>query len=344
PRESAAALRICRRRPARATRAAASKPSWTRACVSPAPRPRRCLAREARSAHRVRFAGATLAGHRVSVDQRSSGPDDGQHPHVDSQHEERRGVERRAVAAQCRAADGTRGDLARRPAGAAGGSACALGGDRPDRSADRSLVGRVAADFAVVGRLARMAKLARCAQSTLCARGTRDARGRGGRSASLAGAASGVRSNRRPRRAGLDAAEPVRACPLPGAPASADRSVLRPIGAVFLRRYRPAGASAAVGARPVQRASAIRTAVSPLSWLDFAHPWALVLAPLAALPLWRPRTGLLTFSYVSWLPPDRLGRLAAALWRGLAVLAMLGMVLSLAGPGIPQTEVIRTGH
>lgn len=81
-----------------------------------------------------------------------------------------------------------------------------------------------------------------------------------------------------------------------------------------------------------------------MSWLDFAHPWALVLTPLAALPLWRPRTGLLTFSYVAWLPPDRLGRLAAALWRGLAVVAMLGMVLSLAGPGSPQTQVIRTGH
>ena len=42
-----------------------------------------------------------------------------------------------------------------------------------------------------------------------------------------------------------------------------------------------------------------------MSWLDFAHPWALVLAPVAVLPLWRPRTGLLTFSYISWLPPDR---------------------------------------
>jgi mxaC protein len=78
--------------------------------------------------------------------------------------------------------------------------------------------------------------------------------------------------------------------------------------------------------------------------LDFAHPWALLLAPLAALPLWRPRTGLLTFSYVALLPPDRLGRLAAAIWRALAVVAMLGIVLALAGPGTPQTEVLRTGH
>jgi mxaC protein len=78
--------------------------------------------------------------------------------------------------------------------------------------------------------------------------------------------------------------------------------------------------------------------------LDFTHPWALLLAPLALLPLWRPRIGLLSFSYVAVLPPDRLGRLASALWRGLAVVAMLGIVLFLAGPGTPQTQVTRTGH
>jgi mxaC protein len=70
----------------------------------------------------------------------------------------------------------------------------------------------------------------------------------------------------------------------------------------------------------------------------------LILVPLAALPLWRPRVGLLSFSYLGLLPPDRLGRLASVLWRGLAAVAMLAIVLSLAGPGIPQTEVTRTGH
>jgi mxaC protein len=81
-----------------------------------------------------------------------------------------------------------------------------------------------------------------------------------------------------------------------------------------------------------------------MSGLAFVHPWALILAPLAALPLLRPRTGTLSFSYVGWLPPDRLGRVAAAVWRGLAVLSMLGIILSLAGPGRAQTEVTRTGH
>ncbi len=81
-----------------------------------------------------------------------------------------------------------------------------------------------------------------------------------------------------------------------------------------------------------------------MSPLDFAHPWVLLLAPLALLPLLRSRAGRLSFSSVEWLPPDALGRLASLLWRGLAALTMLGIVLAVAGPGIPQTEVIRTGH
>ncbi len=81
-----------------------------------------------------------------------------------------------------------------------------------------------------------------------------------------------------------------------------------------------------------------------MSTLDFAHPWALLLVPLTLLPLLRARVGLLVFSYLPWLPPDRLGRFAAFLWRALAVLAMSGIVLFLASPGTPQTQVMRTGH
>ncbi len=81
-----------------------------------------------------------------------------------------------------------------------------------------------------------------------------------------------------------------------------------------------------------------------MSVLDFAHPWALVLLPLALLPLFRSRVGRLPFSYVAWLPRDRAGLIVDALWRGLAVLAMLATVLSLAGPGKPQTQVTRTGR
>ena len=78
--------------------------------------------------------------------------------------------------------------------------------------------------------------------------------------------------------------------------------------------------------------------------LDFAHPWVLLLLPLAVLPLLRPRRDLLTFSYVPLLPIDLLGRFAAAAWRALASLTLLGLVLYLADPGRPQTEVSRTGH
>jgi mxaC protein len=81
-----------------------------------------------------------------------------------------------------------------------------------------------------------------------------------------------------------------------------------------------------------------------MSAVDFLRPWALLLLPLAILPLLRSKVGLLPFSYLPWLPADRLGAVADALWRGLATLAMLATVLYLAGPGRPQTELTRTGH
>jgi mxaC protein len=77
---------------------------------------------------------------------------------------------------------------------------------------------------------------------------------------------------------------------------------------------------------------------------DLANPWALVLLPLALLPLVRRQRDSLTFSYLPWLPPDRLGRLVGLAWRALAVLAIFAAVLALAGPGRPETQVTRTGR
>ena len=77
---------------------------------------------------------------------------------------------------------------------------------------------------------------------------------------------------------------------------------------------------------------------------DFTHPWLLLLLPLAFLPLWRTRRDAMGFSYVSWLPRDRLGESLGWLWRACAVLALASGILALAGIGRPQTQVERTGH
>jgi mxaC protein len=78
--------------------------------------------------------------------------------------------------------------------------------------------------------------------------------------------------------------------------------------------------------------------------LDFDQPWALLLLPLALLPLLRSRRDTLPFSSLAWLPADPLGRVAGVLWRAFAVLAILGSVLALAGPGRGETQVMRAGR
>lgn len=77
---------------------------------------------------------------------------------------------------------------------------------------------------------------------------------------------------------------------------------------------------------------------------DFAHPWLLLLLPLSLLPLLRSRSDALGFSSLAWLPRDRIGQIAGWLWRTCAALALASAIVSLAGPGRPQLEVMRTGH
>lgn len=77
---------------------------------------------------------------------------------------------------------------------------------------------------------------------------------------------------------------------------------------------------------------------------DLAQPWALLLLPLAALPLLRRRRDTLAFPSLAWVPHDPVGRAAGVVWRVLAVLALLAVILALAGPGRPETLVPRTGH
>jgi mxaC protein len=78
--------------------------------------------------------------------------------------------------------------------------------------------------------------------------------------------------------------------------------------------------------------------------LDLSHPWVLLLLPLAALPLLRARSDTLSFSYLPWLPPDPAGRIVGWLRGAFAVLAIASIVVGLAGPGRPQTQVVRTGR
>jgi mxaC protein len=77
---------------------------------------------------------------------------------------------------------------------------------------------------------------------------------------------------------------------------------------------------------------------------DFAQPWALLLLPLALLPLWRRRRDALAFSFVDWLPRDLLGRGLSLVWPVLGVLALASAILALAQPGRPETQVQRTGR
>ena len=78
--------------------------------------------------------------------------------------------------------------------------------------------------------------------------------------------------------------------------------------------------------------------------LEFAHPWALVLLPLAVLPLLPRRRHALAYPHLAWLPRDRAGDALGRAWRLLAVAALLAIVLALAGPMRPESFVQRSGR
>jgi mxaC protein len=80
------------------------------------------------------------------------------------------------------------------------------------------------------------------------------------------------------------------------------------------------------------------------SFVNFTTPWALLLAPLALLPWWSWRRDALVFSALFLLPHDRAGLWIERAWRAAALLALLGIVIGLAGPGRPETEIARTGR
>lgn len=77
--------------------------------------------------------------------------------------------------------------------------------------------------------------------------------------------------------------------------------------------------------------------------LDLEAPWALVLLPLALLPLLARRRDSLLFPSIAWLPPDRLGGVIRMLRTAAAIVAIAAAVISLARPGRPEMEVQRIG-
>jgi len=72
--------------------------------------------------------------------------------------------------------------------------------------------------------------------------------------------------------------------------------------------------------------------------------WLLFLLPLALLPLLLERTHSRTYSWVDLLPRDRLSDLVGLLLKTLAVLALLFIVLGMAGPHTAAQKVERIGE
>lgn len=78
--------------------------------------------------------------------------------------------------------------------------------------------------------------------------------------------------------------------------------------------------------------------------LVFDQPWALLLLPLALLPLLGRRRDELLFASLAALPEDRWGQSFERLGRAAAVVAIAATVFALAGPGRPEFEVPRIGR
>lgn len=72
--------------------------------------------------------------------------------------------------------------------------------------------------------------------------------------------------------------------------------------------------------------------------------WLLFLLPLALLPLLLERTHSRTYSWVDLLPKDRLSDLVGLLLKILAVLALLFILLGMAGPHTAAQQVERVGE
>jgi len=78
--------------------------------------------------------------------------------------------------------------------------------------------------------------------------------------------------------------------------------------------------------------------------LDIAHPLALLLLPLALVPLLRHSHRLSHYPALDVLPDDALSRLVEGVLRGAAVLAIVTLVLGIGGLHRPAYEIERIGR
>jgi mxaC protein len=93
------------------------------------------------------------------------------------------------------------------------------------------------------------------------------------------------------------------------------------------------------------RAATSREAVRLVTGvLDFGWPWALLLLPLAMLPLLPRRRDSVAFPWLAWMPADAVGRIVRVAWSLGAVIALASAVLALARPGRPEMHVQRMGE
>lgn len=78
--------------------------------------------------------------------------------------------------------------------------------------------------------------------------------------------------------------------------------------------------------------------------MSFAYPWALLLLPIAALPVWLNRQQGQVYSWMGMVPEDRLSDIAELLLRYLSVAIIACMVVALAQPHGPVGSIERTGR
>ncbi len=77
--------------------------------------------------------------------------------------------------------------------------------------------------------------------------------------------------------------------------------------------------------------------------MTFTQPWALLLLPLALVPLWLNRQEGRVYSWLALAPQDRLSDIASLLLRYLSVIIIACMVFAMSGLQGAITQIERTG-